>query len=444
MELVFFCILTVCSIIAVVLLSILLVKTKQSDTGAINTKLFDYERKLDAYEKNLKDEFERNRKENSESNSESRKESTETLVKFQDSINSKFDSLTKNMQESMTSNLTKFMEIVSSRLDSLSKSTNDTLMKQQETVQSSLKHIQESNEKKLEQMRATVDEKLQTTLEKRLTGSFELVTKQLEAVQKGLGEMQNIANDVGGLKRALTNVKSAGGMGEVQLETILNDFLSVDQFEKNAHPNPSNPKKVVEFAVKIPSKDTERECIYLPLDSKYPCTVWDDLTLAYEKGDKEQIESLRKVLTREIKNMAKDIKEKYIEVPYTTDFGILFVPYESLYAELNRIPGLIQLLQNEYKVTVSGPTTLTALLNSFQMGFRTLAIQKETSKVWELLGAVKTEFSKFGTVLQKTKEKLQSATNEIEKAETRSRQIERKLTKIDALPDATMPVEELE
>lgn len=374
--------------------------------------------------------------ENSESNRESRKESNETIVKFQDSINSKFDTLTKNTQEAMTSNLTKFMSTLSERLDSLSKVTQENLTKQQETVQNSLKNIQDSNEKKLEQMRATVDEKLQSTLEKRLTSSFELVTKQLEAVQKGLGEMQNLASDVGGLKRALSNVKTAGGMGEVQLETILSDFLSVEQFEKNAHPNPSNPRKVVEFAVKIPSKNTEKEYIYLPIDSKYPATVWDNLTMAYEQGDKDQIDALRKQLETEIKKFAKDIKEKYIEVPYTTDFGILFVPYESLYAELNRIPGLVQKLQNELKVTIAGPSTLTALLNSLQMGFRTLAIQKETSKVWDLLGAIKTEFGKFGTVLQKTKEKLQSATSEIEKAETRSRQIERKLTKIDALPDA--------
>lgn len=422
--------------IVIVLLIILLLKVKQNESSIINSKLLEYEKKLDNYDKNLKDEFERNRKENSESNRESRKESNETIVKFQDSINSKFDTLTKNTQEAMTSNLTKFMSTLSERLDSLSKVTQKNLTKQQETVQNSLKNIQDSNEKKLEQMRATVDEKLQSTLEKRLTSSFELVTKQLEAVQKGLGEMQNLASDVGGLKRALSNVKTAGGMGEVQLETILSDFLSVEQFEKNAHPNPSNPRKVVEFAVKIPSKNTEKEYIYLPIDSKYPATVWDNLTMAYEQGDKDQIDALRKQLETEIKKFAKDIKEKYIEVPYTTDFGILFVPYESLYAELNRIPGLVQKLQNELKVTIAGPSTLTALLNSLQMGFRTLAIQKETSKVWDLLGAVKTEFGKFGTVLQKTKEKLQSATSEIEKAETRSRQIERKLTKIDALPDA--------
>jgi DNA recombination protein RmuC len=352
-----------------------------------------------------------------------------------DSMQQRIDDLTKRTQETLTSSQKALMDTLTNRLDSLSRTTQENLSKQQDCVEKNLKNIQESNEKKLEQMRATVDEKLQSTLEKRLTSSFELVTKQLEAVQKGLGEMQNLASDVGGLKRALTNVKTAGGMGEIQLETILNDFLSAEQFEKNAHPNPSNSRKVVEFAVKIPSKDTEREYIYLPLDSKYPATVWDNLTQAYEQGDKKEIETLRKQLETEIKKFAKDIKDKYIEVPYTTDFGILFVPFESLYAELNRIPGLIQTLQNDSKVTVAGPSTLTALLNSLQMGFRTLAIQKETGKVWDLLGAVKSQFEKFGSILEKTKEKLQTATKEIENAEHRSRQIEKKLTKISALPD---------
>lgn len=448
MEQLFSYVIVIFVIINMILLFIILSKSRQNNIDILNTKLLDYEKKLDSYDKRLRDEFERNRKEFAENTRETRKESTETLINFQESINSKFDNLTKNTQETMTNNLTKFMETLSSRLDSLSKTTQDNLRKQQEIVQNSLNNIQQSNEKKLEEMRATVDEKLQTTLEKRLANSFELVTKQLEAVQQGLGAMQNLANDVGGLKRALTNVKSAGGMGEVQLETILNDFLSVEQFEKNVHPNPSNPKRVVEFAVKIPSKNSDREFIYLPLDAKYPVTVWDNLTTAYEKGDKEQIDSLRKTLETDVKKMAKDINEKYIEVPYTTDFGIMFVPYESLYAEINRIPGLSQKLQNEYKVTISGPTTLTALLNSLQMGFRTLAIQKETSKVWNLLGTVKTEFGKFGTVLKKTKEKLESAATEIEKAEQRSRQIEKKLTTIEALPDtdktASIPIADQE
>ena len=419
------------------ILSIVIIsKIRASSSGALSERLENYENRLDSYEKDLKDEFARNRKETSDLSAASRKESTETLRSFQDSINGRFDVLTKNTQESMTNNLTKFMDTLSQRLDSLTKTTQDTLASQQQTVQTSLKNIQDSNEKKLEEMRVTVDEKLQTTLEKRLTGSFEIVTKQLEAVQKGLGEMQNLANDVGGLKRALTNVKTAGGMGEIQLEALLDQMLNPEQYIKNAHPNPSNEKKVVEFAVKIPSKTADDEYVLLPIDSKYPAAIWDKLSLAYDNADKDEIETQKKALVSEIKRMAKDIKEKYIEVPYTTDFGLMFLPFEGLFAEVMRIPGLFQQIQEEYKVTIAGPTTLGAFLNSLQMGFRTLAIQKETSKVWDLLGAVKTEFSKFGTVLAATKKKLDEASNNIGRVEVRSRAIERKLKNIEALPSA--------
>ena len=420
---------------AVIVLSIVLVnKIKKADSSIISDKLGIYENKLEIYEKNLKDEFALNRKETSESTAASRKENVETLMKFQDSIGSKFDSLTKNTQDSMTNNLTKFMETLSTRLDNLTKTTQDTLNNQQQTVQVSLKSIQDSNEKKLEEMRVTVDEKLQSTLEKRLAGSFEIVTKQLDAVQKGLGEMRNLASDVGGLKRALTNVKTAGGIGEVQLEALLSQMLSPEQFVKNAHPNPNNSKKVVEFAVKIPSKAGADEFILLPIDSKYPATVWDNLTIAYDNANKDEIENLKKALVTDIKRMAKDIKEKYIEVPYTTDFGLMFLPFEGLFAEVIRVPGLFQQIQDEYKVTIAGPTTLGAFLNSLHMGFRTLTIQKESSKVWDLLGAVKTEFGKFGDVLAATKKKLDAASNEIGRAEQRSRVIERKLKNVEAIP----------
>ena len=402
------------SSVSLILLIILLLKKDGSNGQSVNQK-------LESYEKNLKDEFARNRKESADNERSARKETQETLMNF---------------QNSMTSGLTKFMEALSARFDSLSKTTQDTLNIQKQSVQTSLKEMQDSNEKKLEQMRLTVDEKLQSTLEKRLNSSFELVSKQLEAVQKGLGEMQTLANDVGGLKRALTNVKSAGGMGEVQLEALLNDVLSPEQFEKNAHPNPDNSRGVVEFAVKLPSKDSAREFIYLPIDSKYPAAVWDKLTLAYEAGDKAEIDAQKKDLVRDIKNFAKDIKEKYIQEPYTTNFGVMFLPFEGLYSEVTRIPGLFQEIQDDYKVTITGPTTLNAFLNSLQMGFRTLAIQKETSRVWELLGSVKTEFGKFGDVLSATKKKLESATSEIERAETRTRVIERKLAKVETLPDA--------
>lgn len=435
-TIIFLSIITFLVLIGIVLSIVLINKSKNTDSFIISDKLDIYEKKLEGYEKNLKDEFALNRKETSESTTASRKENTETLMKFQDSINGKFDTLTKNTQDSMTNNLTKFMETLSKRLDTLTKTTQDTLNHQQQTVQSSLKSIQESNEKKLEEMRVTVDEKLQSTLEKRLTGSFEIVTKQLEAVQKGLGEMQNLASDVGGLKRALTNVKTAGGMGEVQLEALLTQMLSPEQFVKNAHPNPNNSKKVVEFAVKIPSKTANDEYVLLPIDSKFPFTIWDNLSLAYQKGEKNDIEKHQKEMVSKIKSMAKDIKEKYIEVPYTTDFGLMFLPFEGLFAEVMRVPGLFQQIQDEYKVTIAGPTTLGAFLNSLQMGFRTLAIQKETSKVWDLLGSVKTEFGKFGDVLAATKKKLEAVSTEIGKAETRSRVIEKKLKNVEALPIA--------
>ncbi len=405
--------LAILSLIEIILLCIVIGKNKKSNAESLTEK-------FSLYEKTLKDEFERNRKELSESNSITRKENNAALINFQNSMTGAFSNL---------------MSLLSQRLDTLTKTTQDTLLHQQQSVQTSLKSIQDSNEKKLEEMRVTVDEKLQSTLEKRLTGSFELVTKQLEAVQKGLGEMQNLASDVGGLKRALTNVKTAGGMGEVQLEALLSQMLSPEQFVKNAHPNPTNAKKVVEFAVKIPSKTTDGDFILLPIDSKYPAAVWDKLTLAYENANKEEIEAQKRALVTDIRRMAKDIKEKYIEVPYTTDFGLLFLPFEGLFAEIMRIPGLFQQIQEDFKVTIAGPTTLGAFLNSLQMGFRTLAIQKETSKVWDLLGSVKSEFGKFGDVLATAKKKLEYAASEITKAENRSRQIEKKLTNVTVLPE---------
>ncbi len=392
-------------VLSVITLFLLLGLYKREDKGTDDV-LAD---KLVTYERNLKEEFAQNRRETAASMGQTRKETTESLVAFQAAVGSKLDALTKASQ--------------------------DSFLKQLQMVQNSLKHIQESNEKKLEEMRITVDEKLQSTLEKRLTSSFELVTKQLEAVQKGLGEMQNLASDVGGLKRALTNVKTAGGMGEVQLEALLSQFLSPEQFEKNAHPNPANTRLVVEFAVKIPDKGNADDIIYLPVDSKYPAAVWDKLTKAYEDADKAEIEAQRKALRTDIRNMAKDIKEKYIEPPYTTDFALMFVPFEGLFAEILQIPGLFQEIQSEYKVTIAGPTSTTAFLNSLQMGFRTLAIQKQTSAIWDLLESVKNEFGKFGDVLAATKKKLESGIAEIEKAETRSRVIERQLKKMDKLPE---------
>ena len=414
-------------VLAIITMILVLGLYKREDKGPDNV-LAD---RLITYERNLKEEFAQNRRETAASMGQTRKETTESLVAFQTAVNTKLDALTKASQDSFI----KQQESVTTGLAKVMNTVQETLALQQQSVQNSLKHIQESNEKKLEEMRITVDEKLHDTLEKRLTSSFELVTKQLEAVQKGLGEMQTLASDVGGLKRALTNVKTAGGMGEVQLEALLAQFLSPEQFEKNAHPNPANTRLVVEFAVKIPDKGNASGFIYLPVDSKYPAAVWDKLTKAYADADKIEIEAQRKALRTDIRNMAKDIKEKYIEAPYTTDFALMFVPFEGLSAEIQSIPGLFQEIQDEFKVIVTGPTNLTAFLNSLQMGFRTLAIQKQTSAIWDLLESVKSEFGKFGDVLAATKKKLESGIIEIEKAETRSRVIERQLKKMDKLPE---------
>ncbi len=432
-----------------ILILLVLFKNKNSNQDVINKKFDDYEKKLDSYEKNFKDEFERSRRESTENERASRKENQDTLINFQNSINAKFDTLSKNTQESLDkqketiqNNLKdiqnsneKKLEQVRNTVDEKLKNTQESLDKQKETVQISLKNIQESNEKKLEQMRLTVDEKLQSTLEKRLNSSFELVSKQLESVQKGLGEMQTLANDVGGLKRALTSVKVAGTVGEVQLEALLSQILAASQYEKNAHPNPSNPTGVVEFAVKLPSKESEEKFIYLPIDSKFPTAVYEKLLQDYDLADKNAIEADKKKLITDIRSFAKDIKTKYIEVPYTTDFAVMFLPFEGLYLEILRIPGLIQQIQNEFSITISGPTTLGAFLNSLQMGFRTLAIQEQTDNVWNILRAVRTEFGKFGDVLDATKKKLESASKEIDNAGVRTRAIERKLRDVETLPE---------
>ena len=420
--------LTVLTLIIALISLVLILALLKRDNGGDDRLLSD---KLVTYERNLKDEFAQNRKEMSEANRATRTDTTAALMAFQTAVNNKLDTLTKTSHDSFL----KQQESVTAGLAKVMGTVQETLALQQQAVQTSLKNIQESNEKKLEEMRVTVDEKLQSTLEKRLTSSFEIVTKQLEAVQKGLGEMQTLASDVGGLKRALTNVKTAGGMGEVQLEALLAQFLSPEQFEKNAHPNPANTRLVVEFAVKIPDKGNASEYIYLPVDSKYPAAVWDKLTKAYEDADKEEIETQRKALRTDIRNMAKDIKEKYIEAPYTTDFALMFVPFEGLFAEILRIPGLFQEIQSEFKVNIAGPTSLTAFLNSLQMGFRTLAIQKQTSKIWELLDTVKSEFGKYNELIAGVKKKLESGINEIEKVETRTRVIERNLKKLDKLPE---------
>ncbi len=291
-----------------------------------------------------------------------------------------------------------------------------------------------STEDRLEKMRETVDEKLQKTLELRLGQSFEVVSKQLQAVQKGLGEMQNLATGVGDLKRVLSNVKTRGVLGEFQLQGILENILAPDQYVQNAAMKPHTGERV-EFAVRLPGNSSD-EPVYLPIDAKFPQEAYHRLLEAYESGDRNQTELSKGELYKAIKKAAQDISQKYISPPYTTDFSVMFLPMESLYAEVIRDSALSQLLQKEYKVVVTGPTTLAAMLNSLQMGFKTLAIQKRSGEVWKVLGAVKTEFGKFGDLIQKAQKKLQDANSDLDNlVGTRTRVIQRKLREVEELPE---------
>ncbi|HET6804943.1 MAG TPA: DNA recombination protein RmuC [Frateuria sp.] len=299
------------------------------------------------------------------------------------------------------------------------------------TLEARLKALQDDNAAKLEQMRATVDEKLQSTLEARLGQSFQLVSERLEAVQRGLGEMQSLASGVGDLKRVLSNVKSRGILGEVQLGALLEQLLTTEQYESNVITVPGSNERV-EFAIRMPGQgDVDR--LYLPIDAKFPVEDYQRLLEAQELADAEAAAVAGRALELRVCEEAKRIKAKYVSVPHTTDFAVLFLPTEGLYAEVIRRPGLFELLQREHRVVVAGPTTLSALLNSLQMGFRTLAIAKRSSEVWNILGAVKTEFGKFGDVLDKVKKKLDEAGRHIDATGVRTRAIERKLRGVETL-----------
>jgi len=308
-------------------------------------------------------------------------------------------------------------------------------------IDTQLMSIRSENSKKLEQMRETVDEKLHTTLEKRVGESFRQVSDRLEQVYKGLGEMRHLATGVGDLKRVLTNVRTRGTWGEVRLAAILEQILTPDQYDTNVA-TVKNSRDRVEFALRLPGqrKDPD-QVVWLPIDAKFPQEDYQNLLDAQERADKESADRYLKQLEIRIKTEAKAIKEKYIAPPQTTDFAVMFLPVEGLYAEVLRIPGLCDTLQREYRVVVTGPTTLSALLNALQIGFRTVAIEKRSSEVWELLGALKTEFSRFGDALAKTKKKLQEAGNTIDQAEVRSRAISRKLSKVEEISTSVQETE---
>ena len=362
---------------------------------------------LEKVDKSIRDDFQRNREESNKIAKENREELTNSLGKFSDNF--------------------------ASSVREFNKTTGEKLDKIRETVESKLQSIQEDNSQKLEKMRETVDEKLHKTLEHRLGESFKIVSESLEKVQKGLGEMQTLATGVGDLKKVLSNVKTRGVLGEYQLENILEQILTSSQYEKNVKTNPDSDA-FVEFAIRLPGKNDVDKEIWLPLDSKFPTEDYQLLMDAHDNAEPQKIESARKELARKIKLFAREIKERYVDPPNTTDFAIMFLPIEGLYAEVLRDSGLFETLQREYRVIVTGPTTLSALLSSLQMGFRTLAIEKRSSEVWEILSAVKTEFGKFGEILEKTRKKLSEATDVVDKAGVRSRAIERKLKDVQELP----------
>ncbi|MGR4859772.1 DNA recombination protein RmuC [Bacteroides pyogenes] len=313
--------------------------------------------------------------------------------------------------------------------------TNGELQRQKfETMTRQQQQLMQSTEKRLDDMRLMVEEKLQKTLNERIGQSFEMVRSQLENVQRGLGEMKSLAQDVGGLKKVLSNVKMRGTFGEVQLGALLEQMMSPEQYDANVKTK-RNGTEFVEFAIKLPGKDDAGSTVYLPIDAKFPKDVYEQYYDAFEAGDATLVESSGKQLEATIRRMARDIHDKYIDPPFTTDFAILFLPFESIYAEIIRRTHLVETLQKEYKIVVTGPTTLGAILNSLQMGFRTLAIQKRTSEVWTVLGAVKTEFGKFGGLLQKVQKNLQSAGDQLEEVMgKRTRAIERKLRQVEELP----------
>ncbi len=321
------------------------------------------------------------------------------------------------------------------RLDAVERQLRQSLLALTQEQRLSLQQLQESNGAKLEEMRRTVDERLQKTLDARLTESFKRVSESLENVQRGLGEMQSLATDVGGLKKALTNVKVRGTFGEVQLERILAQMLHPGQYEREV-PTRKGSADRVEFALRLPGRE-DGQAVWLPMDSKFPQEDYDRLLVGYDSGDKEQIDSARKALAARLRGFAKDICTKYIDPPGTTDFAILFLPTEGLYAEVVQNTELFESLQRDYKITVTGPTTLSAFLNALQMGFKTLAIEKRSVEVWQVLSAVKTEFSRFADALSSAQKKIQAADQEIEKlVGTRTNAMSRKLRQVERLPEA--------
>jgi DNA recombination protein RmuC len=341
----------------------------------------------------------------------------------------------REAREELSRTLANFSQTISTQMGSIAGVQNQQSEMLRGAVEQRLERLQHDNAARLEQMRQTVDEKLHATLEQRLSQSFQQVSERLEQVHKGLGEMRSLAAGVGDLKKVLSNVKTRGVMGEVQLGALLEQLLTREQYETNVATRPDSRERV-EFAIKLPGAGGDAGPVWLPIDAKFPLEDYERLQAAQEAGDPLSVEIAAKALEARVRGEARAIAEKYLEPPHTTDFGLLYLPFEGLYAEVLRRPGLFEQLQRDWRVTLCGPTTLSALLNSLQMGFRTLAIERRSSEVWKVLGAVKSEFGKFAEVLASTKRQLETVANSIDAAETRTRQIERKLKDVEVLPES--------
>lgn len=384
----------------------------------------------------FREEFRDNRTELNQSLSTNREENNKSIDRLTKQLETKLNHINDGMLKSSKESREEIKFAIREFNDAFQKSI-ETFTKAQELKFDAMAEKQdklvESTGKELDKMRETVDEKLQKTLNERLSKSFEQVGRQLGDVQKGLGEMQNLAQDVGGLKRVLSNVKMRGGFGEIQLSMLLENLLAPDQYESNVKTK-NGSDAIVEFAVKLPGSDESGDMVWLPIDAKFPKDAYEQLQDAYDKTESTEIEAAQKNLEQTIKKMAKDISEKYLDPPYTTDFGIMFLPFEGIYAEVIRKAALLEDIQREYRVVVTGPATLGAILNSLQMGFRTLAIQKRSSEVWKILGSVKTEFNKFGGILEKAQRNIQTGLNHLDQVSgTRTRAIQRTLREVTEL-----------
>jgi DNA recombination protein RmuC len=422
------------SALSLVLLVVLLLRNSKTKETAI----------IDATRTLLQHELKENRSELSAALKENREELSDGLGKLTARLEEKLGQISEGLNNNAKENRKELTDSLKAFSDTFSenvKNFNDLQKQKFETMATKQDELVKSTEEKLEKMRETVDEKLHKTLEERLGQSFKLVSERLEAVQKGLGEMQSLANGVGDLKKVLSNVKTRGVLGEIQLGNILEQIMAPEQYEANVKTK-HNSNDHVEFAIKLPGKDDNGKEVYLPIDAKFPQEDYVRLQTAYDEGDIAKIDAANRALVQSIKKFAKDIRDKYIDPPNTTDFGIMFLPIEGLFAEVVRQPEVVALLQREYKIIVTGPTTLAAMLNSLQMGFKTLAIQKRSSEVWQILGAVKTEFGKFGGVLEKAQKKINEANKELDAlVGTRTRMMLSKLKKVEELPASeTVPL----